>query len=102
MTAVVTGRWACVTAGEYDRSSDVVVVNDAVVEAVAATSGVSPERVRACIVPHEMSHATGGAAERDVDEQRARAAATAAAGLHVVDAIDEVLRAARHADRSGR
>ncbi len=101
MTRVTTRRWACVTAGEYDRATDSVVVNEAVVDTVAGALGVPDERVRGAILAHELAHATAGDLARDADEQRARAAALAAGGHDVVQAIDELLRATRNADRPG-
>ena len=98
---VISGRWACVTAGEYDHRVRRVIVNEAVVDAVARAGGHAPELVRAAIVAHEVAHATAprGIA-RDADECRARAAAIAAAGRAVVEAVDEVLRTEWHADCS--
>lgn len=100
---VSSGRWACVTAGEYDERERRVVVNEAVVDAVVHATGQAPALVRAAIVAHELAHASAprGMA-RDVDERRARAAAIAAAGPPVVESIDRVLRTEWHADRSGR
>ena len=99
---VISGRWACVTAGEYDDRLRRVVVNEAVVDAVARAGGHAPSLVRAAIVAHEVAHSTAprGIA-RTNDERRARAAAIAAAGLAVVEAIDRVLLTERHADSSG-
>lgn len=100
--SVVAGRWAPVTAGEYDERARRIVVNDTVVDAVVRASGHPPALVRAAIVAHELAHATAprGLA-RDADERQARAAALAAAGPAVIDAIDSVLRTGRHADGSG-
>jgi hypothetical protein len=105
MSAGVTvahGRWACVTAGEYDRRRHRIVVNEAVVEAVARETGHGADLVRAAIVVHEMSHACDVSTTRADDERRAREAAVEAAGAAVVEAIDLVLRENRHADRSWR
>jgi hypothetical protein len=99
---VAHGRWACVTAGEYDRRRHRVVVNEAVVEAVARETGHAADLVRAAIVGHEMAHARTLSTTRADDERRAREAAVEAAGVTVVDAIDLVLRKNRHADRSWR
>ena len=99
MSAVVTiayERWACVTAGEYDRRAHRVVVN-----AVVRETGRDAAIVRAAIVAHERAHAFARGATLEEDEARARAAAVEAAGAAVVDAIDRVLREHRDADRSG-
>jgi hypothetical protein len=104
MSAVVTiayERWACVTAGEYDRRAHRVVVNEAVVDAVVRDTGRDAAIVRAAIVAHERAHAFARGATLEEDEARARAAAVEAAGAAVVDAIDRVLREHRDADRSG-
>lgn len=99
---VMSGRWACVTAGEYDERLRRVVVNEAVVDAVVQETGHASSLVRAAIVAHEVAHATAprGIA-READERRARAAAIAAAGRTVVEAIDRVLLTEWHADCSG-
>ena len=96
-------RWACVTAGEYDRRRGEVVVNDAVVDAVRQRLGCDTARVVRAIVAHELSHADEGPGmERTASERLARAAAVHAAGDEVVRAIDEVVRTGGHEHRTGR
>lgn len=101
--AVRAARWACVTAGEFDQRTRVVVVNETVVDRVAARRGCAAAEVRAAIVAHELAHAADGglALSRPQAEARARAAAVAAAGEAIVLAIDDVLRMGRDADRTG-
>ncbi len=86
------GRWAAVSAGEYDRRTGCITVNLTVVDAVHAAYGHTPDCVAAAIVAHERAHAS---ASRDLplaeDEARARAAAVAAGGAIVVAHIDDVL-----------
>ena len=67
-------RWACVTAGEYDRGRGEVVVNDAVVDAVRHL-GVNdiqmpctPERVWRAIHAHDGDAPTPEAAMPHFDE----------------------------------
>jgi hypothetical protein len=95
---VETQRWACVTAGEYDRGRHVIVVNAAVVDAVARAAGVSAHDVTAAIVAHERLHATAPAGLTHAQEEAmARAAAVAAAGEDIVGAIERLLRTHLHA-----
>lgn len=86
-------RWAAVTAGEYDRRTRCITVNETVVDQVARSEGVPPARVRAAIVAHERAHAQAppGLA-RVADERQARAAAVAATDEGVVAAIDRAMR----------
>lgn len=103
MSTAVTvehGRWACVTAGEYDRRTRRVVVNEAVVDGVEREAGHPAAQVRAAIVAHEVAHANADIGSRADDERRARRAAVEAAGVSVVEAIDRFLRKNRDADRS--
>lgn len=86
------GRWACVTAGEYDRRSNRVVVNEAVVERAERETGHPAALVRAAIVAHELAHAEAVGGTRADEERRARQAAVEAAGVAVVEAIDRCLR----------
>lgn len=95
------GRWACVTAGEYDRRSRRVRVNQAVVEGVEWETGFPASQVRAAIVAHELAHAGADVGSRADEERLARQAAIEAAGEAVVEAIDRFLRKNVHADRSG-
>ena len=94
MTEIVVqeGRWAPVSAGEYDRRTRTVSVNLTVVEEVQARFGHEPARVIAAIVAHERVHvlSTPQALPHE-EELRARAAATAAGGLEIVTHIDDVL-----------
>lgn len=86
-------RWAGVTAGEYDRRTGCVTVNETVVDQVARDEGMPPARVRAAIVAHELAHSQAPPGfPRDADERRARAAAVTATGEEVVAAIDRAMR----------
>jgi predicted aconitase len=93
--AIQEGRWAPVSAGEYDRRTRTVSVNLTVVEEVAARFGHHAAVVIAAIVAHERVHvlSTPEALPHD-EELRARAAATAASSADVVAHIDEVLAGA--------
>ena len=89
---VEQGRWAPVSAGEYDRRTRRIAVNLTVVEQVHARYGHDPARVVAAIVAHERVHVLSapGALPHE-EEARARAAAVDAAGPDVVMHIDDVL-----------
>lgn len=94
MTEIVVqeGRWAPVSAGEYDRRTCTVSVNLTVVEAVHERFGHDAAQVVAAIVAHERVHVLSTPAASPYEEEvRARAAATDAAGADVVAHIDEVL-----------
>lgn len=92
---VLDGRWALVSAGEYDRRAHRVTVNMAVVDAVHARFGDAPAAVRAAIVAHERVHAAAAAGPFAREEEAlARAAAVEAAGACVVAHIDAVLAGA--------
>ena len=97
MTDVVVeqGRWAPVSAGEYDRRTRTVSVNLALVDAVVAAHGHASAAVIAAIVAHERVHvlSTPGTSPH-AEEARARAAAIEVAGPDVVGHIDEVLSGA--------
>ena len=97
MTDVVIeeGRWAPVSAGEYDRRTRVISVNLTVVEQVHALFGHDPDLVRAAIVAHERVHllSTPDALPHE-EEARARDAASAVGGVELVLHIDEVLAGA--------
>ena len=86
------GRWAPVSAGEYDRRTGTVSVNLTVVDEVTARFGHDAAAVIAAIVAHERVHvlSTPQAVPHE-EELRARAAATDAAGGDVVAHIDQVL-----------
>ncbi len=85
-------RWAPVSAGEYDRRARTVSVNLTVVEEVQARFGHDPAIVIAAIVEHERVHVLSQPdALPHEEENRARDAATAAAGPDVVAHIDQVL-----------
>lgn len=120
---IVSGRWAPVTAGEYDRRARRVTVNEVVVEHVVRVEAIEATMVRAAIVAHELAHAGAHAearvpglaagspqpvamgacgASRADEERAARAAAVAAAGEPVVRAIERALRAGTDADRPRR
>lgn len=90
--AIHEGRWAPVSAGEYDRRTRTVFVNLTVVEQVQARFGYDPAIVIAAIVAHERVHvlSTPGALPHE-EELGARAAATAVGGSDLVLHIDEVL-----------
>lgn len=89
---VQEARWAPVSAGEYDRRTRLLSVNLAVVDAVHARFGHQSATIIAAIVAHERVHAwSTGRALTHEEEVRAREAATAAAGAHVVADIDTVL-----------
>lgn len=89
--AVTAARWVPVTAGECDRAAGCIVVNDAVVDLVAA-AGAERDAVRARIVAHELAHLLartledhderhlGRAVARVRAERRAHAFAAALAG----------------------
>jgi len=121
--AIVSGRWAPVTAGEYDRRERRVTVNESVVERVVQADALDAATVRAAIVAHELAHAAAHAeacapglvarspqpvatgpcgVSRSDEERAARAAAVAATGEHVVRAIERVLRVGTDADRPRR
>jgi hypothetical protein len=89
---VQEGRWAPVSAGEYDRRTGTVSVNLTVVEAVQARFGHAPATIVAAIVAHERVHvlSTSRALPHE-EEVQARDAATAAAGAEIVAHIDDVL-----------
>ncbi len=86
------GRWAPVSAGEYDRRTGGITVNLTVVDAVQAGYGHTPDDIVAAIVAHERAHAAAAhGLPLAEDEARARAAAIAAGGALVVAHIDDVL-----------
>jgi hypothetical protein len=92
---VEQGRWAPVSAGEYDRRTRKISVNLTVVEQVHATYGHDPARVIAAIVAHERVHVTSTPDTLPhEDEARAHAAAVDAAGADIVTHIDDVLAGA--------
>lgn len=90
--AVHEGRWAPVSAGEYDRRTQTVSVNLTVIEEVHARFGHAVALVTAAIVAHERVHvlSTPDALPHE-EERRARVAATEASSPDVVAHIDEVL-----------
>lgn len=90
--AIQEGRWAPVSAGEYDRRTRTVFVNLTVVEQVQARFGHDPGVVIGTIVAHERVHALSTpAALPHEEERRAREAATEFGGPELVAHIDEVL-----------
>ena len=90
--AVQQGRWAPVSAGEYDRRTRTVSVNLTVIEEVHARFGHAVALVTAAIIAHERVHvlSTPEALPHE-EERRARVAATEASNADVVAHIDEVL-----------
>ena len=89
---VQAARWAPVSAGEYDRRTRRLSINLSVVDAVHARFGHPPATIIAAIVAHERVHASSTCRVQPHEEEvRAREAATAAAGAHVVAHIDMVL-----------
>ncbi len=97
MTDVVIeeGRWAPVSAGEYDRRTGVISVNLTVVEQVHGLFGHDPDLIRAAIIAHERVHllSTPDVLPHE-EEARARDAASAVGGADLVAHIDEVLAGA--------
>lgn len=90
--AITQGRWAPVSAGEYDSRTRTVCVNIAVVERVQARFGHHRDAVIGAIVAHELVHALSARDTRQhEEEQRAREAATTAGGADLVAHIDDVL-----------
>ncbi len=93
--AVLEGRWAPVSAGEYDRRAQTISVNLTVVEEVHTRFGHETALVVAAIVAHERVHvlSTPDALPHE-EELRARAAAAAVGGPDMITHIDEVLAGA--------
>jgi hypothetical protein len=93
--AIKEGRWAPVSAGEYDRRTRTISVNMTVVEEVHARFGHEAGLVVAAIVAHERVHvlSTPNAWPHE-EELRARAAAADVGGPDMVVHIDEVLAGA--------
>ena len=97
MTDIVIeqGRWAPVSAGEYDRRTRTIAVNLTVVDEVTRRFGHDRATVMAAIVAHERVHllATSEGLPHE-EERRAREAAVSVAGLELVIQIDDVLAGA--------
>jgi len=93
--AIKEGRWAPVSAGEYDRRTRTISVNMTVVEEVQTRFGHDAALVIAAIIAHERVHvlSTPEALPHE-EELRARAAAAEVGGPDLVAHIDEVLAGA--------
>lgn len=92
---VEEGRWAPVSAGEYDRRTRTIAVNLTVVDEVARRFGHDRSTVVAAIVAHERVHVLSTPEALPHEEEcLARAAAASVAGLDLVAHIDDVLAGA--------
>jgi len=95
VAVVHEGRWALISAGEYDPGRHAITINLSVVDAVCARFGDRPALVKGAILAHEAVHATRASGSTAGDEEAmARRAACETAGHRVVEHIEAVLAGA--------